>query len=96
MVKRYLDVQTAVVAAPRSKELSHIKEKACLKPLKDITAMLCSESIPTVSIIMPLHYKLISSILSHSENDSSAISEMKTVMRNDLSGRYSDKKIILI
>ena len=70
MVARFLEMQVAVFATLRSKEVG--KEKATdmksfsdddlivvedmiqlLKPLKDITTILCTEKTPTASMIMP-------------------------------------------
>ena len=73
MPSRYLEMQTAIIATLRSKELGRMREKdvgsltddehllaeevaVCLKPLKDITTMLCTAASPTVSIIMPLFH----------------------------------------
>jgi hypothetical protein len=108
MIERFLEMQAAVIATLRSKELSHIKNKdvsnlsdesvsmaenvaACLKPLKHMTTMLCTESTPTVSVIMPLHHQLITNILVAKEDDSQTVAEMKKLMKKDLDERYKDK-----
>ncbi|XP_048730602.2 E3 SUMO-protein ligase ZBED1-like [Ostrea edulis] len=112
MIERFLEMQAAVIASLRCKELSHIKNKdisnlsdesvslaeniaACLKPLKDMTTMLCTESTPTLSVIMPLHRQLITNILVAKEDDSHTVVEMKKLMKNDLESRYADKKDFL-
>ncbi|XP_045201083.1 E3 SUMO-protein ligase ZBED1-like [Mercenaria mercenaria] len=66
-----------------------------LKPVKEITTMLCTESLPTVSVIMPLHFKLTNKILQPNEDDLHAIVEMKQIMRADLTQRYLDKTELL-
>lgn len=107
MIVRFLELQPAIVATLRAKEMTKFKQKefslnddclslaediaATLKPLKDITVMLCSESSPTLSVIMPLHHQLTCSLLKSEESDSSTVVEMKKVMCSDLLERYSDK-----
>lgn len=68
-----------------------------LKPLKDITTYMCSEEMPTSSIIMPLCESLIGSNghLRPKEGDSPAIAEMKSVMTADLQTRYTEQKEML-
>ena len=79
MIVRFLELQPAIVATLRAKEMTKFKQKefslnddclslaediaATLKPLKDITVMLCSESSPILSVIMPLHHQLTCSLL---------------------------------
>ena len=60
-----------------------------LKPLKDITTALCTESSPTVSVIMPLQFQLMQKVLIVDEEDSEQIARMKAVLREDLSKRYT-------
>ena len=65
-----------------------------LKPLKDITTYMCSEELPTSSIIMPLLESLVggNGHLCAKEGDSVAVEEMKTIMKADLMNRYSAKE----
>ena len=107
MLSRFLDMQDAVVAVIRSKELRGLREKDVttltdaevlatedvvkfLKPMKDMTIMLSSESMPTTSLILPLYYSLVGSNghLSSRDDDSVLVTQMKTVMKTDLTGRY--------
>ena len=111
MISRYLELQCAVTAALRSKDVATLKLKEkdlntlsdedinlaediveCLKPLKVLTTMLCSESSPTVSIIMPLMNSLIRNTLAPREGDGSVILEMKAAMSTNLQPRYTDQK----
>ena len=68
----------------------------CLKPLKVVTTTLCAESVPTISVIMPLHRKLIDSIFQHSNDDSLVIAQMKRAVVDDLKDRYTHQEEILI
>lgn len=61
-----------------------------LKPLKDITVALCSESYLTVSVILPLQHQLLSKVLIEKDTDSPEIASMQSVLRNDLKDRYND------
>ena len=71
----------------------------CLKTLKDITTMLCTESSSTVSIIVPLLEDLKNNKLKpsqRSKNDMTeaekTIEEMKKQMKADLQGRYTTNR----
>ena len=105
MVARFLEMQVAVFATLRSKEVGKEKDTdmksfsdddlivaedmiQLLKPLKDITTMLCTEKTPTASMIMPLQHRLTSTVFAIKEDDSPAIKEMKTVLISDLKDRY--------
>jgi len=111
MLQRFLEMQVAVFAVLRSKELSNDKKAfksltddditlaedavKLLKPLKDITLVLCSEKTPTVSYIMPLQHQLIDHLSTVSDEDSPTIREMKTSLTNDLQNRYSSQQDML-
>ena len=109
MISRFLEMQCAIIAVLRSKDLAKIKEKdlntltdddicladevmVCLKPLKVVTTTLCAESVPTISVIMPLHRKLIDSIFQHSDDDSLVIAQMKRAVVDDLQDRYTHQE----
>lgn len=68
---------------------------SCLKPLKDMTVLLCSEGMPTLSILMPLRKQLLGSILVSKEGDSPTVVEMKNVMKTDFQSRYIGQEDIL-
>lgn len=108
MVMRYLQLQTAVVAVIRSKELSNLRERnitslsddeaataediaTCLKPHKDITTMLCSETMPSASLILPLHYGLVGIHMNEKEGDSDVTRMMKQAVREDRYAAHQDR-----
>lgn len=62
-----------------------------LKPLKDVTTMLCSKQSPTVSMIMPLKHQIIDRILVELDTDIPAVRDMKSLARDNLKPRYKDK-----
>ena len=109
MLARFLQLQVAVVATIRSKELSGLKEKDIkslnddeiaqaedlqrfLKPLKDMTVLMSSESNLTASLILPLHNRLVgeSGHLRPKASDSQMLASMKEEMLKDFQGRYDD------
>ncbi|XP_041350830.1 uncharacterized protein LOC121369822 [Gigantopelta aegis] len=61
---------------------------ACLS-LKAITTVLYTEKMPTVSIILPLQKKLLTSVLVSKEMDSDVIKQMKNAMASDLDSRLA-------
>lgn len=67
----------------------------CLKPMKDVKTMLCCESSPTVSMVMPVKHILLNSILAPCDVDTRFITEMKKIMVTDLASRYSTQEDIL-
>lgn len=103
MLQRFLELQPAVYASLLDKsvranagDISTLSDAdittaeqimACLLPLKAITTVLCSETMPTVSIILPLQMKLLSHDLIVKEGDMEVIKQMKQAMRNDLNSR---------
>ena len=89
-------MQPAVFSALMSKDISSVKEKdlstdqdivlgedmiVCLKPMKDIIIMLCSESKPTLSVVKPILAQLVGSLTQVNEKDSTVIQEMEEIMR---------------
>ncbi|KAL3881267.1 hypothetical protein ACJMK2_027723 [Sinanodonta woodiana] len=70
MIDRFLELQPAVYAALTSKEIRSVDKDVstlsetdisnaeevleCLKPLRTVTTVLCTEETPTISIILPL------------------------------------------
>ncbi|KAK6183354.1 hypothetical protein SNE40_010854 [Patella caerulea] len=109
MLQRFLEMQVAVFATIRSKELKVKDYKSfsdedltlaeevthLLKPLKDVTVGLCSEKIPTVSLTMPLKHQLMNRVLVLSDDDSPTIQEMKQSLIEDLKNRYLEQKPML-
>ncbi|XP_041361015.1 E3 SUMO-protein ligase ZBED1-like [Gigantopelta aegis] len=111
MLERFLELQPAFYAALVAKEIrsnvndiSTLSEAditiaedivSCLLPLKAITTVLCTEKMPTVSIILPLQRKLLTSVLVSTEMDSDVFKQMKKAMASDLESRYSNKQEFL-
>ena len=60
-----------------------------LKPLKMVTTLLCTESAPSISMVLPLKTKIIQS-MSPSEGDSTISRDVKDAIKADLNGRYTD------
>ncbi|ROI52209.1 Zinc finger BED domain-containing protein 1 [Anabarilius grahami] len=60
-----------------------------LKPMKDATLLMSEESSPTACLIAPLHAKLIQDMKENTEEKSVMIREIKRVICEDLSKRYT-------
>lgn len=106
MISRYLEQQPAIYAALTSKELrkrekdiSTLSEReltsaeelvAVLTPLKIATTALCEESVPTLSMILPLQHQLLNCIMKAGDDDSALIKQVKKEVVNDFSTRYQD------
>ncbi|XP_067678487.1 E3 SUMO-protein ligase ZBED1-like [Haliotis asinina] len=104
MVARFLEMREAIITALVAKETSKTKgdlpsltdneislaEEVVhfLKPMKDMTTLLCSEGTPTASVIMPLKHHLLTVALRPDDADSATIKEMKEIMTSDLQPRY--------
>ncbi|KAL3859966.1 hypothetical protein ACJMK2_010144 [Sinanodonta woodiana] len=85
MIERFLELQPAVYAALTSKEIRSVNKDvstlsetdisnaeevlACLKPLRTVTTVLCTEETHTISIIPPLQNQL-STLKTPSDHDS--------------------------
>ncbi|XP_062566541.1 E3 SUMO-protein ligase ZBED1-like [Saccostrea cucullata] len=112
MFTRYLELQVAVTAVIRNKNLGTSTDKTlkdlrtltdddvsmaeevvrCLRPLKSITTALCTESIPTISVILPLHDQLCNNFLQPKEEDTPCAKNVKKAVLNDLTNRYSKQQ----
>ena len=107
MLSRFLEQQPAVYAALTSKDLrgktnlttlneSDISEAEelviVLTPLKIATVALCEESVPTVSLIRPVMYKL-EGFMAEKDDDTNLIKQVKKAVLTDLSGRYTDSHV---
>ncbi|XP_067654073.1 E3 SUMO-protein ligase ZBED1-like [Haliotis asinina] len=110
MLQRYLEMQLAVITTLRSKELGPPKDLNTisdedltlmeelvnfLQPIKEITVLMCYESCPIISIIQPIQHRLLQSVLIQKEDDSPPIRDMKKIMMDDLSNRYTVQKDML-
>ena len=106
MISRYLEQQPAIYAALTSKELrkrekdiSTLSEReltsaeelvAVLTPLEIATTALCEESVPTLSMILPLQHQFLNCIMKARHDDSALIKQVKKEVVNDFSTRYQD------
>lgn len=106
MINRYLEQQPAIYAALTSRDLrgrdsgvATMSERditsaeelvVVLTPLKVATTALCEESVPTVSIILPLQHQLLNHTMEVNEDDTPLIKQVKCAIVSDLSGRYQD------
>ncbi|XP_069106896.1 E3 SUMO-protein ligase ZBED1-like [Argopecten irradians] len=111
MASRFLEQQPAVYAAltcrelrGKEKDISTLTESdiedaeelvKVLSPLKTATIALCEETLPTLSIIRPLQYQLLNSLMLEQENDDSITQAVKRAVVNDLAGRYKNNTDIL-
>ena len=111
MLERFLELQPAVYAALMSKDIRSketdiatmtedditLSENimAALIPLRTVTTALCSESIPTASLILPLQKKLLTKDLVYNESDPEAVKQLKKAISDDLRPRYSDQRQFL-
>ncbi|XP_033742748.1 zinc finger BED domain-containing protein 1-like [Pecten maximus] len=105
MLERYLEMQVAVVAtlmslANKDKDLKFLSDEEislaekvmeAMKPLKQATTMLCNEKSPTISIILPLHHKLVSVYKTSVTGETTAIVSLKAAIVGDLENRYDEK-----
>ncbi|XP_060557870.1 E3 SUMO-protein ligase ZBED1-like [Ruditapes philippinarum] len=105
MVERFLELQPAIYTALMSKDIrakevdiATLSEvdiglaeniMSVLIPIRTVSTALCSESMPTASLILPLQKKLIKG-LSVKDDDMQAISQLKTAISQNLQPRYSD------
>ena len=76
-----------------STELDELEAiKKVLEPLFTATEMLCTESKPTISLILPIIAQLRAQLNSNQE-DSTNVKETKQAILNDLQRRYQDENI---
>ena len=67
---------------------------ACLKPMKDITTMLCMESEPTKSVVKAILSQL-KAMLTSIDLENATVSEMKAIMKSDIESRYAKQSNVL-
>lgn len=102
MLQRYLEQQAAIYSALMGKDL--VKDIAVLtdseaklaedltkilKPLKNVTMLMSTETSPLLSMIIPLQ-KMILKSMTPSEEDSSTIKDAKAAITRNLEDRYRD------
>lgn len=108
MLERFLEQQPAVCAALLSQEVRKgateiftrtESDISCsedvinsLKPIKDATLLMSEESSPTTCLITPLHATLIQDMKENTEEKSVMVREIKRVICEDLSKRYTTEQ----
>ena len=111
MLERFLQQQPAVTAALMSPEMRQREKDAStlneaditnaedvvkvLAPIKTITTILCSSHQPTVSMIIPMREKIITSMKSV-EDDSELVKSVKAAITEDISKRYESNRDFLL
>ena len=110
MLERYLEQQAPVLAVLSQSEIRrnmkdintlsdddiHNMEELIivLKPISVITKMLCDAGYPTISLVLPLKDRIISS-LNHLPTDSRLVKDVKTTMASNLKERYAAEDLQL-
>ncbi|XP_034050992.1 zinc finger BED domain-containing protein 1-like [Thalassophryne amazonica] len=103
MLGRFLEQQPAISAAllspdvrRRESDICTLTETdittaedvvKCLGPMKTATLAISEEASPTMSMVAPLQFQLLSQMTCTTE-DSSVIKELKTAVHNNLNSRY--------
>uniref|UniRef100_A0A1A8QR33 HAT C-terminal dimerisation domain-containing protein n=1 Tax=Nothobranchius rachovii TaxID=451742 RepID=A0A1A8QR33_9TELE len=107
MIERFLEQQPAICAALLSpdvrksaKEVFTLNESdimcaeevvRALKPMKDATLVMSEESVPTLSVIAPLHAKLMMGA-QENHDDTPTVRDIKAAIAEDLGKRYASEK----
>lgn len=105
MIERFLELQPAIYTALMSKDIRAketdvatlnedditLTEKimSVLVPLRTVSTALCSASMPTASLILPLQKKLLQT-LTVNNDDTPSIKQLKLEISADLNPRYCD------
>ena len=107
MICRFLEQQPAVYAALTSKELRGKTNVATLNeaditaaeelqeiltPLKTATVALCEETVPTISMILPLQHQL-TSFMAVKDSDTKLVKLVKEAISSNLATRYNDEQV---
>lgn len=107
MVSRFLEMQCAIATVLRMKEVSKFRDKdkedlafaeevmECLKPLKTVTTFLCTESMPTISVIMLIHHTLLHKMQTK-DDDSNRVNRGKIQLFRICSTDMITRKIFLL
>uniref|UniRef100_A0AAZ1Y5E7 BED-type domain-containing protein n=1 Tax=Oreochromis aureus TaxID=47969 RepID=A0AAZ1Y5E7_OREAU len=107
MIERFLEQQPAICAALLSAEVRKSEKEIftlsesditcaeevvrALKPMKDTTLVMSEESMPTLSVIAPLHAKLVIGA-QESVDDTPTVRDIKTAIAEDLGKRYVNER----
>ncbi|XP_069102207.1 E3 SUMO-protein ligase ZBED1-like [Argopecten irradians] len=109
MMVRYLEQQPAITATLMSGDVrKHVKDLdtlrevditnledavSILKDMKDITAVLCDEKQPTVSLICPMKYKILKSMELVAGTEFSVIRQLKVAIQQNMKSRYNNHEV---
>ena len=109
MIERFLEQQPAICAALLSTEVRRSEKDIftlsesditcaeevlrALKPMKDATLVMSEESMPTLSLIAPLHAKLVMGA-EENPDDTQTIKDIKAAIAQDLGKRYNEKETL--
>lgn len=66
-----------------------------LKPMKDAILVMSEESMSTLSIIVPLHAKLVKGTEESPDDDTQIMKEIKAAITQDLGKRYTSEREML-
>ena len=80
--KNYLSLETKDIKVPEDL-------RDLLRPLKELTILMSSQSYCTLSIVLPSLHKLTNKHLAMNDGDSNLVKECKATMLEDLKKRYS-------
>ncbi|XP_073701142.1 E3 SUMO-protein ligase ZBED1-like [Garra rufa] len=109
MIERFLEQQPAICAALLSAEVRRSEKDIftlsesditcaeevlrALKPMKDATLVMSEESMPTLSLIAPLHTKLVMGA-EENPDDTQTVKDIKAAIAQDLGKRYSERETL--
>lgn len=94
-MKEISEFQDKDINSFTDKDLAFAEEvMECLKPLKTATTSLCTESMSTISIIMPIQHILLHKMQTK-DDGSNGVKQMKNTIVQDLQHRYDHLKDFL-
>lgn len=94
-MKEISEFQDKDINAFTDKDLAFAEEvMECLKPLKTVTTSLCTESMSTISVIMPIQHILLHKMQTK-DDDSNGVKQMKNTIVEDLQHIYDHLKDFL-
>ena len=81
-------VRELMLSASETSEIEFIASS--LEPLAHATTMLCSETVPSLSLVQPLLAALLKRHLKHSEVDAKIVADIKSAIARSIAERFSD------
>ena len=110
MIEWFLEQQPAICAALLSAEVRRSEKDIftlsksditcaeevvrALKPMKDAILVMSEESMPTLSLIAPLHAKLLMSAEESPDDDTQTVKDIKAAIAQDLGKRCNERKTL--